>query len=37
MTVQCLCGTEVPDEGTDFEPQCRHCERTHLNSLLQEL
>jgi hypothetical protein len=29
--VECVCGTEIPAYGTDFEPSCRHCERKKVN------
>lgn len=35
MSLECLCGIEIPREGTDFEPQCRHCEHVHLDRLAQ--
>ena len=28
---ECACGTKIPVYGTDFEPQCRHCEQIELN------
>lgn len=36
MPLQCICGTELPDEGTDFEPQCRFCDRLMVERLIQE-
>lgn len=38
--IECACGTVLPAYVTEFEPQCRFCERTHLNRgirLLEEL
>lgn len=36
MTLHCRCGTEIPDEGADFEPQCRFCDRLLVERLIQE-
>lgn len=34
--IQCVCGSEIPAEGTDFEPQCRFCDRLHATRLAME-
>lgn len=28
---ECACGTTIPAYGTNFEPECRHCEQLLLN------
>lgn len=34
---ECACGTEIPAYGTDFQPQCRHCEQFELNRWSQDM
>lgn len=36
MSRECLCGTEIPETGTGFDPGCRHCERVLVSRMVAQ-